>query len=313
MRTIDSAHGGTGWEPRRSNHLNDIGVIWNKCGVSSETHTLKHVLLRRPGKEIENIIDPVPILWTKTMDIEKARYQHDSLAQIYLDLGVKVDYIEDKKANIFPNIMYVRDLFAMTPQGAVISRLASKVRAGEELIVSRTLSNLNIPILATAFNNMYLEGPDILIVNKDLVFLGIGLRTTYESAKFVATLLEQQGFSEIKFIQTTYGCGHLDGVVNILNDKYAVVIPQRASYEMIITLKKHGYEIIELTENFEIDQLMAINFVSINNEKIVINKGAKDSIAKYKKCGIECIEVDVSELTNGGGSVHCMTGIIHRG
>ncbi|MBO8164922.1 MAG: hypothetical protein H0Z34_14585 [Brevibacillus sp.] len=311
-QVVDSAHGGLGWVERTNNHIDELGKIWRKCGVLSETDTLKHVLLRRPGKEIENIVDVDAVLWTSRMDPDKARYQHDLLVETYRDNGVTVDYIEDEKANEFPNIIYVRDTFTMTPQGAIVSRLASEVRSGEEQIVSKTLADLEIPIIACAHSNMFLEGPDIVLVNPDLAFLGVGLRTNHEAVDFVSYLLKLQGVSEIKIIQSTYGCGHLDGVFNLINSRYAALVPRRASYEIYSTLKRHGYSIIELSNINEVDEKMSINFVCINNETILINKGANDAISKYRACGVNCIEIDVAELMKGGGSIHCLTGVVRR-
>lgn len=313
MRVVDSAHGGADWSERGNKHIDDIGFIWADCGVNSEYGELKHVLLRRPGKEIENIVNPSKILWSSSMNEELAREQHDVMAETYRKFGIKVDYIEDKRAEKFPNILFMRDTFAMTSNGAIISRLASTVRAGEESIVSRKLLELNIPIITTIHGDMILEGPDIFIVNQNLVFIGIGIRTNYKAAHFVKNLLESQGYGEVVIVQTTYGCGHLDGVINVLNSKTAVLIPKRVSYVVYEKLIKHGFNIIELSDLNEIDNLMSINFVPLNSQQLIINKGCKNSIYLYNQAGIECIEVDVSELTRGGGSVHCMTGVIKRG
>ncbi|CAM3772738.1 dimethylarginine dimethylaminohydrolase family protein [Mesobacillus zeae] len=312
-KIIDAAHGGEGWQGREYDHLNDIGKLWSDCGVSAESDPLKRVLLRRPGKEIERLEDPQNLLWLEKLNPEKARYQHDTLVDVYRQWGVNVELLEDHAADLYPNLMYVRDSFTMTPQGAIVSRLASKIRSGEETIVSKQLSNMGVPIVATAHANMLLEGPDIFIVNKNLVFLGVGIRTNYEAVHFVRYLLELQGFAEIHIIQTTYGCGHLDGVVSILNSSNAVIIPQRASYQLYEVLKRHGFHIIELSNLKEIDENMAINFVALNEENIVINKGAADSVKKYEAAGVNCMEVDLSEITKGGGAVHCITGVIKRG
>ncbi|SFU66121.1 N-Dimethylarginine dimethylaminohydrolase [Clostridium sp. DSM 8431] len=312
IKSVDSAHGGAGWRPRKTTSIDELGTIWRQCGVVSETDELKEVLMRRPGKEILKVDNPSKYLWTKKMDLEKAQFQHDNIAETYRKLGVKVNYIDDIRAEKYPNIIFMRDTFTMTSQGAIVSRLASEARTGEEVIVAEKLSSLGIPIIATAHGEMNLEGPDIILVNKDLVFLGIGIRTNMKAVQFVKILLEMQGYTDIKIIQTTYGCGHLDGVVNILNSKYAALVPQRASYEMYQSLKRHGYKIIDLDNITEVDQCMSINFVPINQETIVMNKGTKDTIKKYQDCGIECIEVDVSELMNGGGAIHCMTGVIER-
>lgn len=309
---VDSAHGGSGWAIRETKMADELGTLWGEYGVSSETDELKKVLLRRPGAEVNKVDSPEIYLWNKTMNLKKAQYQHDELADAYRRMGVEVNYVDEPDAENYPNIMYVRDTFTMIPEGAIVSRLASKVRAGEECIVEKKLSSIGVPIITSIHSDMILEGPDILLVSPKLAFLGVGIRTNIKAARFVQMLLEMQGYEEVKIIQTTYGCGHLDGVVNILNSKHAVIVPKRASYEIYQSLKRHGFIIIDLENQTEVDKYMSINFVPINEETIVINAGAKETIGLYQKCGIRCIEVDVSELTKGGGSVHCMTGILKR-
>ncbi|MHC5545707.1 dimethylarginine dimethylaminohydrolase family protein [Bacillus subtilis] len=309
---VDSAHGGEGWVPRKQDHSTELGHFWNNCGVKGEFGTLSHVLLRSPGLEVEQNFNPADILWTERIEPSKAREQHNNLIEVYRSQGVEVELIDDKAAESFPNILYVRDLFTMTDQGAILSRMASEVRAGEEVIISKKLSELGIPILASLHSDMILEGPDILIVNPDLVFIGYGIRTNYKAAMYVKQILLGLGYSEVIIIQTTYGCGHLDGVVNILNSRYAAIVPKRVSYELYIGLKRHGFSIIELDDMYEIDQLMSINFVQLNEETLLINKGAKNTVSQYSSCGFECLEIDISELTKGGGSIHCLTGILRR-
>lgn len=309
---VDAAHGGEGWVARSGAHITEFGTKWAPCGVKSESDTLRHVLLRRPGAEIEDVRSSVAVLWTELMNPSLARAQHDALADLYRHLGVKVDYITDHLADACPNLLFARDGFAMTPQGAIVSRFASETRSGEERVVALTLAALGVPIIATAHNTMNLEGPDVLLVDADLAFLGVGLRTNREAAEFVASLLKAQGVGDIRIVQTTYGCGHLDGVVNLLSKTQAVLVPRRASYEMYAALREHGYHVLELNNAREVDEGMAINFVPVREAEIVIAAGPTDTIARYRACGVNCHQVSVSELMKGGGSVHCMTGVVHR-
>ena len=307
---MNKAHGGLGWVNRIDNRM--IESVDQKYGVRCETDTLKRVLLRKPGAEIEGVLDPESVLWNNSINVNIAREQFERMVEIYLKYGVMIDYITDIEALNYPNIYFVRDTFTMTPDGAIISRMASPIRAGEELIVQKTLSNINVPIISAGFGNMIFEGPDIMLINTDLAFIGVGLRTNMSAANYIKRLLTEQGYSEVIILQTTYGCGHLDGVVNILNNKYAVVVSKRFSYVGYEALIKHGFNVIELEAQKEIDSNMAINFVSLNKDTIIINEKAKSSIKKYEKIGVKCETVNVSELMNGGGSVHCMTGVIHR-
>jgi arginine deiminase len=33
---------------------------------------------------------------------------------------------------------------------------------------------------------------------------------------------------------------------------------------------------------------------------------------RYEQAGVECVEVDVSELIKAGGGIHCMSGFLKR-
>ncbi|MDO4396656.1 MAG: hypothetical protein Q4C51_07750, partial [Clostridia bacterium] len=55
MKRIDiDAIPGERWFPKETSFEEDMPLYWGDWGVSSEVDTLKAVLLRRPGKEVEN-------------------------------------------------------------------------------------------------------------------------------------------------------------------------------------------------------------------------------------------------------------------
>ena len=72
--------------------------------------------MRRPGKEIENF-DWEAARFKAPIDPEKFRKQHDGLAQVYKDHGVRVHYIEEQREDR-PNALFCRDLLLMTPEGS---------------------------------------------------------------------------------------------------------------------------------------------------------------------------------------------------
>lgn len=45
---------GERWFPKESTIIDDMPELWGDWGVCSEVDDLKAVLMRRPGKEIEN-------------------------------------------------------------------------------------------------------------------------------------------------------------------------------------------------------------------------------------------------------------------
>lgn len=96
--------------------------LWGDWGVASEVDDLKAVLMRRPGKEIENF-DWEAARFKAPIDPQRFRAQHDALAQVYRDHGVTVHYIEEQREDR-PNALFCRDLVLMTPEGAIVTRPA---------------------------------------------------------------------------------------------------------------------------------------------------------------------------------------------
>lgn len=125
----------------------DMKEYWGDWGVCSEVDTLKDVLMRRPGPEIDNFDWPAA-RFKCAIDPERFRAQHDALAQVYRDHGVRVHYVEEQRTDK-PNALFMRDLCFMTPEGAIVTRPAMEARRGEEKAVAKALANLGVPIVRT--------------------------------------------------------------------------------------------------------------------------------------------------------------------
>ena len=134
--TFDSAaYGGPGWQGRTRSHRAEIGDLWAASGIESEYGALRSVLLHRPGEEQAAALeDPNAVQMLEPLDLGLAGAQLDAMAEAYRANGVEVRYV-DPAGPPTPNQMFCADLFVMTPEGAILARPASTVRAGEELWV----------------------------------------------------------------------------------------------------------------------------------------------------------------------------------
>src|SRR5262245_45794437 len=128
-----SGLGGMGWEPRLGSLREDRDLVWSPFGVFSECGRLRSVLLHRPGPEVAAVQDARGALWIDMPSIELFQEQHDALAALYRAHGVAVHYV-DAGGGAKPNLCFMKDTFAMTPEGAILARPAARVRAGEERI-----------------------------------------------------------------------------------------------------------------------------------------------------------------------------------
>ena len=153
---------------------------------------------------------------------ELARAQHDALSDAYRAHGVAVHYVESTRPDK-PNAVFVRDLMLMTPEGAIVTRPASTVRAGEERHVAAALTRLGVPILMTVHGHGTFEGADVAWVDRNLCFLAEGLRTNGEGADQVEQMLREIGVGDVVRVGLPYGAMHLDGLLNILDRDLAVV------------------------------------------------------------------------------------------
>lgn len=309
--SLSAAYGGTKWSPRVLPLRDELPDYWGNWGVSSEHGRLDAVLLKRPGPELDNITDFDAVQMRADLDPELARQQHDTMADAYEAHGVQVHYVENGRLDK-PNSFFIRDLMLMTPEGAIVARPASTVRAGEERFVAEALSRLGVPILMTVHGNGTFEGADVSWVDEDLCFLAEGLRTNREGADQVERMLREIGVREVVRVQLPWGAMHLDGLLNILDRDLAVVWPRRTPFPVVRTLLDRGFRILEIDDEHEAHHKMPMNFVAIEPGKILMPKGAERMRAIYEDAGVRCIEVEVGELIKAGGGIHCMTGFLRR-
>lgn len=309
--TLSAAYGGEKWSQRLTSMREDMAETWGDWGASSECGKLRAVLLHRPGPELDAIQDVDAAHMRSRLDPELARSQHDSLADIYRSTGVDVHYVGETRSDK-PNQMFIRDLMLMTPEGAIVGRPASTVRAGEERFVSEALGRIGVPVLMSVHGNGTFEGADVSWVDRDLCFLAEGLRTNEEGANQVERMLHEIGVKDIVRIGLPYGAMHLDSLINFPDRDLAVVWPRRTPLKIVQTLRKRGFRILDVPDEPETYNTYPLNFVTVEPGKIVMPAGNERMIAAYEAAGVEVIPVNVSELMKAGGAMHCLTGFLKR-
>jgi N-dimethylarginine dimethylaminohydrolase len=307
----DAAHGGEGWQSREGTTADELGSIWAACGVASECGVLRAVLMHRPGPEIDVVTDAACALRHALVDPERARDQHDQLADLYRTHGVAVHELGEASLDK-PNSYFCRDVFAMTPAGAVLARPASASRAGEERQAAAALSRIGVPILHSVFGGATFEGADVAVVSDDLAFVAEGQRTNRDGARQVAQIFRDTGVEQVEIVQLPYGCGHLDGMLNIIDRDLALIYQTQLPWRVYELLKARGFRFLDVPDAGEARHGMAINMVPLAPGVVVMPAGNPATRAALKAQGVTCLKVEVDELMKGAGSVHCMTGVVHR-
>ncbi len=310
MNRIDVAHGGPGWLPRSTSLRQEIDGIWGDCGVSTEWSTLKAVLLHRPGQEIERITNADKVLMKSVPNPAIARQQHDALASAYRKNHIQISYV-DPSGVPPPNQMFVADLLFMTPEGAILARPASTVRAGEERFAAQKLSNLGIPILRCVRGNGVFEGADALWINAETVMIGTGLRTNIDGANQVSTLLSEMDVNVVR-VTLPPETMHLMGVLRFVDKDHAICWERKIPHEAIRELKQYGFTVSLIPNDHEALEGMALNFVTLGRNRILMPLNNPETQVFYESQGITCLTTDVHELHKAAGGIGCLTGILKR-
>ncbi|MCD6553697.1 MAG: amidinotransferase [Anaerolineae bacterium] len=305
-----AAYGGAGWSPRKTSLRQEIGKVWGACGLTNEWAPLKAVLLHRPGSELGDLAAPDKAQMLAPLDVGRARQQHDALAQAYRDAGVAVYYVEPAETPP-PNLMFVADLMFMTPEGAILGRPASTVRAGEERFVARQLAELGIPILHSVRGRGTFEGADAVWIDPRTVLLATGLRTNAEGAAQVTSLLQEMGV-EVVPVGLPYGVMHLMGQLRFADRNLAIAWAGRVPYAAVEALRARGYTVLFLPDEEEAVRGMALNFVTLGPRRILMAAGNPITQAFYQDAGIVCQTVEVDELLKAAGGIGCLTGVLER-
>jgi N-dimethylarginine dimethylaminohydrolase len=308
---LTAAYGGEHWSQRVAAMREDMPAWWGDWGVSSECGTLRAVLVRRPGPELDAIEDFDKVQMRADLDPDKARAQHDGLVAAYRSHGVAVHCVENGRLDK-PNSYFIRDLMLMTPEGAIVTRPASTVRAGEERFVAEALARIGVPILMTVHGRGTFEGADVTWIDEDLCFLAEGLRTNEEGANQVERTLREIGVGQVVRVGLPWGAMHLDGLLNVLDRDLAVVWPRRTPTKVVRTLRERGFRFVLVEDEHEAHHCLPMNFVALAPGKILMPAGGDRLRAAYEAAGVECHTVEIGELIKGGGGIHCMTGFLKR-
>jgi len=303
---------GERWFPKETNFIDDMDTYWGDWGVSSEVDTLRAVLMRRPGKEVENF-DPNAVRFSNVpIDIELMRKQHDDVVQIYRDHGVKVFYVEEQREDR-PNAVFCRDLMFMTPEGAIITRPGMSARRGEERYVAKALADLGVPIVRTITGDGMFEGANAMWVDRHTVVLSTGSRCNKAGYEQVEYELRRMGVTEVLHMQQPYSNIHIDGLMNAASNDVVMIHPGQVPYDVVDALKRKGYNIVEAPSRTEVRDTFGCNFVALEPGLIVMPEGNPRCQEALEKAGIKVITVDISEIMKGKGALHCITAFLKRG
>lgn len=259
-----------------------------------------------------------------------------------------VDYLDDEYPFLIdpmPNLYFTRDPFASIGHGVTIHKMNTKTRNRETLlakyIFKYNTNYRNTEIFYDRSEDSSLEGGDILVLNHEVVGVGISERTHPNAIELLAKklLATDNSFKKVLAfdIPKSRSFMHLDTVFTMVDyDKFTIhpnitediklfVIEMDANHKLKITeendkieeiLKRHlkldNVTLIKCGGNSVIDAAReqwndGSNTFAIAPGKVVVYSRNYVTNQALKEHGIEAISMPSSELSRGRGGPRCMS------
>lgn len=263
--------------------------------------TIKKVLLCKPlfFASLDYAINP----WMKpgTIDNDKAMQQWKNLVNIYKELGITVDIIDQERG--VPDMVFATDQALVRGKTAIMSRFWEKERRAESQYYETWFNNHGYRVNHLP-EHIYFEGNGNSYFIKNKLFVGLGYRSNKKSCEALTDILKSEVIP-VHIVDPAFY--HLDVGFLPLNEETAFYYPEAFSKQSQTVLKKHIPNLITLSKE-EAYGFCANSVVTGNY--VIHQSGNPTFTTKLKDLGYESIEVDVSEFKKSGGGIHCLTNIL---
>lgn len=298
-------------------------LVWGRqWGCSNDVGQLRLVLVHRPGGEV-NLVTKESYLpeigaygnpragwyWrgSEPPDLPRMQAHHDGLVGVLEREGVQVKYLDDVPVRQHKSVS-VRDAVIAVRGGAIVCRLATPYRRGEERAATRTLARLGMPVLRTVHGIGVFEGGSFAWLNEQTAVVGLSVRVNEEGTRQVEEVLSTQGVELLRLDLTGYR-QHLDGVLVMVDVDTMLINPTLIPYWFLARLRELGIKTIELHPE---DHPFTINCLAVAPGKVIMSDVSQRTVERLAQSSIEVIAIEYEGVYRGGGGIHCSTAPLIR-
>lgn len=298
-------------------------LVWGRrWGCRNDVGTLRMVLVHRPGDEV-NLVDSTKYIeeigsygdvdegwyWrgAQPPDLPLMQAHHDNLTSTLKAEGVEVVDVGPVPHRNHKSVS-TRDSVIAVKGGAIVCRMGTPYRRGEELAATRKLAELGMPILRTIHGSCVFEGGGFAWLNEETAVCGISTRNDQEGARQVEEVLNTQGVELLKAELTGYR-QHIDGVLVMIDVDKALINPAITPYWLIRHLAKLDIKPIELSPE---DHPFTINCLAVRPGRVLMSDVSERTIERLDKEGVDVVPIEFEGVYRGGGGIHCSTAPLIR-
>jgi arginine deiminase len=263
-------------------------------------------------------------LFDKVPNVDKYLEEHRQYCMLLQNYGVNVLYLSDhvyRNRDLLerlPNLAYMHDIAVISSHGAILSKMSSRGRCHEEIVVKEALTDLGIPTLYEPCEGEAFEG--CLLLSPKTLFVADTERHSKKSIeKFIDFILRY--FDEIIYAQIPQDRRfmHPDMVINRITDQLLVYYPpaflktfyitreKRVQIDLKAWMKERKIELIPLSDREQ--RQWASSFVPLRPGVIICYDISYDSktLNLLEREGVQFILFHPEALLAGGGSLRCLT------
>jgi len=245
----------------------------------------KKVLVRKPSDSYKQCVSTHPL--HHTVDVQKAREQHQEYCRILTDLGL--DIIELPVRNEFPDSCFVEDNAVVHQNKALITRMGEISRRGEESDVEEELGKyLSVK---RAVEPATIEGGDVIHL-PDRLICGITQRSNEYGAEQLKEWLEVR----VDTI-TNPDIVHLKSYMKYLGKETMITTKK---YEKHHLLKRLNLLIVPKEESYSVNCLAV-------GDSVVMSDRFHNAHEIVRSAGFEVIVLNVSEFEKCQASLTCLS------
>ena len=258
-------------------------------------------------------------------DWEKRITQHWEMVSAVESEGIEVIHSFDtpeKRRGIYASEVNVGLEPVIIRGGAIIHRSAIAGKRGQERWITEKLASLGCPILFTVHGSAIHETRgNMTFLDPKHVIQATSLRSNLEGLRQIEPVLREAGVEEIyeahlpSYWEDMGRKGasmglHLGGVLNMVDEKLAVVHSGALPYDTLRYLQSKGIRLIDTPEEEAINQ--AANVLALRPGVAMMAAGNPITTSALRREGIRVIELDLSESAQFGAGPLCQIGPLIR-
>lgn len=238
---------------------------------------------------------------------DTARRQHAALARALESEGVRVE-LAPAKPNL-PDLAFTRDTSLMTPWGLVGLKPGAWHRSAEVDVVLDAAERAGLPILGRIERGT-VEGGDVALVKPGLVVIGVsGGRTDEAGAEALAAIFRARGWRAWIHAFDPHFL-HLDTIFCMAGPGLALACTDVLDDDFVDDVRAEGIEVLPVT--YKEARRLGCNVLSLGDRRVLTTSSNERVNRELARRGYRPIPLDLSQFTQCGGGVHCLTMPLER-